>query len=651
MSVVLGKDNATMKSVPVLAGLLALLATATLAVPSSSINGIDTYDYIVIGSGPGGGPLASQLAIAGFSVLLLEAGADRSDNPRTSIPSLVNRNDPATVWYFFAEHYKDQARQLRYNLMNWRNPDSTLYTGKNPQPGAEQLGVFYPRGATLGGSAIVNAMTCVLPAEGDWAHIVDVTGDSSWSAEEMGKLYARMEKNFAFGGQSGHGSDGWLNINQVDGTAAFGNSTVLKTMLGAIAEGVGDAADRALEDLSRDMNDWLDEDRDETVGVFGNAMHATEDWVRWTPRDLVKQTVEGGYSLTLSLNSLATKILFDIKGKKPKATGVQYLTGQSLYQADLRSKGTEGTVHTARARKEVIVSGGTFNSPQLLKLSGIGPRKELAALKIPVILDRPGVGAHLQDNYEIPILANAAVSLSEPNPLAANCTSLAPGDPCLEQWKNGTGYYHLPPRNVPAAMYSTTGGERDMYYFTGTYAFRGFAANTTGVWNDNSTLYGFASVLMHGHNEGGSVTLKSADPQEPPEIFFNHFAKNADKDLGTITDGIAWARRVFMSVGPPLGPFTNLEPPCEEGVDENGYCGTDKEWVMDQVFGHHPTSTCSMGRKEDRLAVTDSEFRVIGADGLRVVDASVFPRPPGSFPVLPTFMVSQKALELILKKK
>ncbi len=139
------------------------------------------YDYIVVGSGPGGGPLASNLARAGYSVLLLEAGDDQSADPGThilslAIPQVTNR------WDFYVRHYSDDARQLRNNHLTWKRADGSLWVGNGSAApaDAEPLGIYYPRGATLGGSSVINAAGAVLPSRRDWTFIKQLTGDNSW---------------------------------------------------------------------------------------------------------------------------------------------------------------------------------------------------------------------------------------------------------------------------------------------------------------------------------------------------------------------------------------------------------------------------------------------------------------------------------------
>ncbi|KAL2261485.1 hypothetical protein VTK26DRAFT_4060 [Humicola hyalothermophila] len=601
---------------------LALLINSPLTSAQTPPADGAVYDYIVVGSGPGGGVLAVNLAKAGYSVLLLEAG---DDNPGQGF----GRYTPTVTWDFFVKHYPEgDPRDNKYSHLTWRTPEGQYWVGESGAPaGSQLLGVYYPRGATLGGSSMINAMVTWLPSDSDWNYHAEVTGDDSWRAENMHKIFAKIEKNnYATAGTPNHGFSGFFQTNMGAMTQTQQLGPLQGNSVMAAYARDWNITDMSMSDLLiRDPNE-IGPSRDQTSSIYGLVTHQYPSGNRYSSRNYIQEAVQSGANLTVSLTSLATRVLFDTTGSRctgssaaaPRATGVEYLFGRSLYKADSRrteSGAAAAVKRTAVARREVIVSGGAFNSPQLLLLSGIGNATELARFGIPVIKDLPGVGQNLMDNQEMPIVGMGT---------------------------GGTG-------NTGVAMFKTQHpayGERDMFLMGGPgFLFRGF-------WPDNPVrapadpwgAYGVSMVKGSSVNNKGWVKLRSADPTDTPEINFNHYAFGKEYDMEAMKDTVAWIRRVYQSVG-----ITPTEPPCSRGLDGNGSCGIeDEEWIEKQTFGHHPTSTNKIGADDDPMAVLDSKFRVRGVSGLRVVDASAFARIPGVFPAVSTFMISQKASDDML---
>jgi choline dehydrogenase len=454
-------------------------------------------------------------------------------------------------------------------------------------------------------------------------------------------------------GTKGHGFHGFLDIT-INSPEFLKNQSEAQVVLQAAATLSGQNAteSRIFDLVQRDLNN-NDTDRDQQTGVFAFPAHRDPTGRRVSAANPVLSTLNATnadgskkYPLTVSYHSLATKIVFHTEGSaKPQAVGLQYLVGQSMYSADPRYNASEpGIPKVAFARKEVIISGGAFNTPQLLKLSGIGPKAELTKFNISVLVDAPGVGSNLQDNPEIGNLGLASKDFTNIGP--GPCTYGAPGDPCLAAFYQGTGSYTQGPLN--ALMLKTSNAtERDIHVFSiPSYRFEGYYPDKTVnvVPMGPANMFDLSMVKTHPVSRLGTVELVSTNPRDTPDINFHFFeAPGSDADIDAMAEALQFGRKVFDSISAPLGPFTEAAP-CKDG---SRTCDL-RDHVRAQAWSHHATSSAAIGADWDPMAVLDSKFRVRGVTGLRVVDASAFPRVPGSFPVIPTFMLSMKATEDIL---
>ena len=398
--------------------------------------------------------------------------------------------------------------------------------------------------------------------------------------------------------------------------------------------------------MQRDLN-RADIHRYESNSLYQLPLHVDRLRRRSSSQTYLRDTIntlnEDGtqkYPLTISTASLATRVLFDRSNTIPRATGVSYLHGQALYRADRRNNGLQvGQPFNVTATREVIVSGGAFNTPQLLKLSGIGPKDELKNFKITLVKDLPAVGAYLQDNYEAPIHVEAAQSFGSP---FANCTNLAPGDPCLREWRdNGTGPYGM--GAAPAGMLHRSSvsenSDTDLFHFGAAAAlFDGYFPGFSAVQAPGNTSF-WSVVKMQYQNYAGTIRLRSTDPQDTPIINFNYFSEGGDHDLQALSEGVQFVLDVYKNTPAPYGPYKVILPDPEVDL---------KQAIMNQAYSHHACGSCRIGLGEENSCV-DGKLRVHGVEGLRVVDASVFPRTPGGFPILPTFLVGAKASDMILQ--
>lgn len=635
------------------------LAASTLLFPLTSLAvDLEGYDYIVVGSGAGGGPLAARLALAGHSTLLLEAGDDQGNNENYTIPaySAKSSEDGALAWNFFVRHYADDERQARDFKTTYETPDGGDYTGLDPPAGSTMKGTLYPRTGTLGGCTAHNALIAVYPHRSDFEYIATLTGDSSWGPDSMREYFVRMEKNqYLLPGQAGHGYDGWLGTETAPLSIVLEDPQLLSMLTGG-AFALGNLTNNVINIgtlLAGDAN--ADTEARDKEPAYYQIPLSTNDAHRTGSREFVvavrdAKNDDGSkrYPLEVRLNSHVTKVTFDETVSPPRATGVEFLDGQYLYRASPRSSASNtGTPGTAKADKEVIVAGGVYNSPQLLKLSGVGPADELKQFGIPVISDLPGVGTNLQDHYEISVQGRIPSNFSAFD----GCTFgySGPSDPCVERWETPVlgdrGIYSS--SGLAATMFykstTTADDSYDIFAFGGPVNFRGYFPNYAYNATIDHDWFSWAILKAHPRNTAGTVKLTSADPLDVPAVTFNYFDTGSGeyaKDLQALYEAVELARDAFDRQAVDV---TEVLP----GPDVQSQEAIE-QYAKDVAWGHHASSTCPIGADDDPLAVLDSKFRVRGVQGLRVVDASVYPRIPGTFTAVSTYMVAEKAADDIL---
>ncbi|KAF1947719.1 choline dehydrogenase [Clathrospora elynae] len=625
---------------------------------TSLVSAVDLtgYEYVVVGSGAGGGPLAARLALAGHKTLLIEAGDDQGANINYTVPSYNARvsEDPNLAWNFFVRHYADDDRQARDFKTTYETADGGLYTGLDPPAGSTMKGTLYPRTGTLGGCTAHNALIALYPHQSDFDNVASITGDSSWSASNMRKYFSKLEDNhYVLPVDPSHGYDGWLDTSYAPIDIVL-DDPMLLSMVGGAAFALGNETNTVVNLatlLAGDANSNA-EHRDHKPALYQIPL-STGDGKRAGSREFVLNVRDAKnsngtkmYPLDVRMNCHVTKVTFDETVTPPRATGVEFLDGQYLYKASPKSKGAAGTAGSVTASREVIVAGGTYNSPQLLKLSGVGPAEELKKFDIPVISDLPGVGTNLQDHYEINVQGKAPANFSALD----GCTfGSEPNDACLQRWNNpvlgNRGIYSSP--GLGAAMfYKSSAAERneyDVFVFGGPVNFRGYFPGYSYNATSEHDWFTWAILKSHPRNNAGTVMLQSADPLDVPAITYNYFDTGVgdfDADLTALTEAIGLARDSFSR---QIVPVTEVQPGKDVQSKEDV-----QNYVKNTAWGHHASSTCPIGADDDPMAVLDSNFNVRGTAGLRVVDASVFPRIPGTFTAVSTYMVAEKAADIIL---
>ncbi|MBK8173956.1 MAG: GMC family oxidoreductase [Rhodospirillales bacterium] len=593
-------------------------------------------EFIIVGSGAGGGPLACNLARAGHKVVLFEAGGSNDAEDVASVPffSAFTTEDERIRWDYYVRHYTDTQQQQR----------SSQYI-------PAQDGIWYPRVGSLGGCTVHSFMVDIYPSDADWNFIAIKTGDYSWIAENMRGYFEALEQcryiqRRGPWNPSRHGFDGWQPTEMPD-PSVYADDPKIAPIMAACAEEMGDQRYSLAKLLAGqlDPNDWRLRNRRE--GVYDIPLF-TKNGRRFGPRQLIQQTAADlPHNLIVKTHCLVTRVLFEGKA----AVGVEYMEGPHLYRADPNAAASAKFLprKTMRAGREVILAAGAFNTPQLLKLSGVGPSQELSAHGIPTIVDLPGVGRNLQDRYEVGIVTDFASDFT----FAAACRPGQAVDPCYGQWLAGAG---------PYTGYGAVGGilrrsethrslnlaNPDLLISVALTRFKGYfpgysVQDIAGPGASHQLTW--LILKAHTHNRAGTVKLRSADPRDTPVINFRYFEEGTDKtgkDLSSIVDGIEFARRLNGRLS-SISTGDVWPGPQDQSRDELA------RFVRDEAWGHHASCSCKMGAKDDPLAVVDSKFRVFGTHKLRIVDASIFPRIPGYFILMPIYMISQKASDEIIK--
>jgi choline dehydrogenase len=626
------------------------------------------FDYIVIGSGAGGGPLAANLARAGFKVMLMEAGGDpcaeSADRGRWmyEVPIFHGASTEYNecAWDFFVRHYSDDKLQMA-------DSKKKIIDGK-PY-------VWYPRAGTLGGCTAHNAMITVLPQDSDWNYIAQLTGDDSWKADKMNDYFERMEHctyvprpgsvrsdlsnvlagladlKGLFGGHNvfkdlhqGHGFNGWLTTSEADPALALGDKEIILLLLNAIGSALKGKVGNPLVLLAThfDPNHPLRR-RDSPEGAAFTPL-AVDKGKRNGPRDyLLRTRKDFPNNLTIQMRSLATRIVFDGN----TAVGVEFMEGPFLYKASPKANAAAPPPAKRQVTaREVILAGGAFNSPQLLMLSGIGPSKHLRDQGIPVVVDLPGVGENLQDRYEVGVISE----WKKPFAILGNSTFLPPDagqppDDVLAKWdKDQQGIYSSNGSLIGIIKKSTRDKpEPDLYIFGLPGYFPGYSQGYSRETERFGNRFTWAILKAHTNNTAGRVSLKSNDPQDTPNIEFHYFKEGNDAkgdDLDAVVKGVEFVRQMNQTLKDFIG---NELAPGPKGDTPDKL----RQFIQDEAWGHHASCTNKIGADDDSMAVLDSRFRVRGVKGLRVVDASVFPKIPGYFIVSAVYMVSEKASDVI----
>ncbi|MEO5620748.1 MAG: choline dehydrogenase [Cypionkella sp.] len=532
-------------------------------------------DYVIIGSGSAGAAIAYRLGEAGKRVIVIEQGG--SDfGPFIQMPAAL-------------------SYPMNMGIYDWG-----FESEPEPHLGGRRLAT--PRGKVVGGSSSINGMVYVRGHAKDFDTWQEM-GAQGWSYADVLPYFQRMEHwhgepdGQASGDPAYRGHDGPLHISRGPRRNPLFNAFI-------------EAGRQAGYPVTPDYNGAQQEG-------FG-AMEATiYKGQRWSAANAyLKPALKSG-NVTM-LRAFARRVVIE----EGRAVGVEIER--------------KGVLEVIRAGAEVIVSASSINSPKILMLSGIGPAAHLSEMGIPVIADRPGVGANLQDHLEIYMQFQAKQPIT--------------------LYK----YWNLWGKALIGAQWLFTGkglGASNQFESCG------FIRSKAGVEYPD-IQYHFLPIAVRydgkvaagGHGfqvhtgpmrsaSRGAVTLRSGDPADKPRILFNYMSQASDwEDFRTT---IRLTREIFTQ--PAMAAHVKRE--IQPGMDLNSDADLDAFLKEHVESAYHPCGTCRMGRSDDPMAVVDPECRVIGVEGLRVADSSIFPQVTNGNLNGPSIMTGEKAADHILGRR
>jgi choline dehydrogenase len=632
---------------------------------------VGEYDYIIVGSGAGGSPLAARLALAGYRVCVLEAGPG-SEDPINAIPSFhalaselgLDPNKPTQG---------DAGKFLV--TQNPLDPKDPNYV-KPGTPGMDgRSGIDMPRGWGFGGSPEVNAMITKLPPPQEWQKIYEETGDPDWKPENMRKIWeTAVERNDAhpilkaldslgrhlhlkgLENIHGHGFQGWLDVSEpglAQASVALKDPQLSRIFFETLKNTAGMGG---VSNYLKRVTGGFDDNNSNLTSVPGFSItpEAMKDGVRSDPGEHLKEVMDecerrrqathGVFQgrVDVKTGALATKVQLD-DGDPPRAKGVEILAGDHLYEADNQynplAKGTKAQV---LAKNEVILSAGTFNSPQLLMLSGIGPEQELRNAQITPRVIRPGVGTNLQDRFEVGVVSQMKQPFSVLKD--AKFTVDPRVDPEFKNWVQGNGgTYATDGVAVAVAFKSDPKKDKpDVYIFGVPGDFHGYYPGYSQDTLLHKDRWTWVVLDANQNNAKGTLTLDKNDPTKQPIVNKHSFeGTDAAANVEATAKAVEWVRKLNEKIGAQAELVPGPDVKTHEQL---------VEWVKQNAWGHHPTGTDPMGTPDDPMAVVDSNFKVIGTQGLRVVDQSSVKDIQGLFPVADLYVRSEMAAQKIIKE-
>ena len=550
-----------------------------------------TYDYIVVGAGSAGAVLAARLSEdRGITVLLVEAGGeDTQILPYVPMMSALFQNT-SLDWVYYTEPQTHSS---------FASP-----VGQNRS--------FWPRGKILGGTSMLNTMAYARGNKADYDEWAE-NGCTGWSYDDVLPYFLKSEDTLIPGMSNNkfHHKGGPLGVS-------YANQSRIPHIFVEAGKELGYKE--------------VDYNGEEQVG-FSRLQSTVRDGVRSSTAKEFLHPAMKRKNLHVAINTHATKVIID---DSKRAVGLEYIR--------------DGKIGSVKADREVILSAGSVNSPQILMLSGIGPEKHLKSLDIPVVSDLP-VGENLQDHLSLWIA-------SEIN--TTDSFSLHPLSVLSELVKYflfRRGAVSSPGLEVTSFINTDKGEEKypDIQIHMSSALLQRTRMKldydlTQGLFPETS-VYGvmFHPIILHPKSRG-SITLKSSNPLDYPAMDPRYLT--AREDVDTMIRGVRLIERLiqthaFSRIGTDF-KYTKMAACSEHEFRSDAYWECFIRYNAVTVY--HPTSTCKMGSSDDPSTVVDHELRVKGVKELRVVDASVMPNIVSGNTNAPTIMIAEKAADMIRNK-
>jgi choline dehydrogenase len=474
--------------------------------------------------------------------------------------------------------------------MNMSTYDWGFTSEPEPHLGGRRL--VTPRGKVIGGSSSINGMVYVRGHAHDFDHWAE-SGAAGWSYADVLPYFKRMEHSH--GGEAGwRGTNGPMHVQRGRRDNPLFHAFV-------------DAGRQAGFEITEDYNG----SKQEGFGAMEQTIYRGR---RWSTANAYLRPALKRQNVNL-VNGFARRIVIE----NQRATGVEITR--------------RGKTQTIRARREVIVAASSINSPKLLMLSGIGPADHLREHGIEVVADRAGVGQNLQDHMEVyiqqeslkPITLNSRLGLFSKAMIGAQWLFFKTGHGATNHFESAAFVRSKPGVDYPDIQY---------HFLPAAIRYDGKAA---------AKGHGFqAHVGPMRSKSRGSVTLRSADPFEKPRILFNYMSH--PDDWADFRHAVRLTREIFGQAA--LDPYRGRE------ISPGDHVQSDEEidgFIREHAeSAFHPCGTCKMGSANDPAAVVDPQCRVIGVEGLRVADSSIFPRVTNGNLNAPSIMTGEKAADHIL---